>query len=369
MSMRKFIFAAFFCFFAVCVYAQTQELEKALAAKDVSAVRSLLTAASQKEKLKLENAAFNGAKQAVRDNDLEFAQALTEAILFSNPDHREAQDLYTSIKEMLRSQQLVADRKQREREEADSKARAEAEKKAQEERAAKRLADSEALYKSVHEVDLRNFSADVFLGPTLNLFGSGGGNLYFNSKKAYSSAGLVSGFSAQFTHPYILIKLGMKFSWLTVPVSTQDLSWILSTRLGIGTAAAGVPLFLSAGYTELRYYSKGGGPAVSMFYNRIQTPIIGFGAENWEVYKNLDVSFRFDWLPVSVVTRFMDFGMDFNAGARYKFWSTDIVSVYAGVDLDTYIFAVKSDFGKGYADWNIVPAVYVAAVFRGQAPK
>ncbi|WP_428769644.1 hypothetical protein V1L52_11050 [Treponema sp. HNW] len=239
----------------------------------------------------------------------------------------------------------------------------------QEEREAKRIADAQALYNSVYRVDLRNFSGSVFLGPALNIFGSAAANLHYGQNKTHSSVGVISGLDAGFTHPYIMVKLGMKFTWLTAALSAEDLSWVFASRLGIGSKAAGIPLLFSVGYTELNYYAKNGGQVTSVFYDRIKTPSVGFGTENWEVYKKLDITVRFEWLPVSVASPYMNFGMNFNTGARYKIWNNDIISVLAGADVDTYIFTTVDKNRKTYADWNIIPAAYLSVAFKGSAPK
>lgn len=348
--------------FALSAQTQNKSLDSAIKSKDIKTIKNILEWANKSEKNKLEATVLNAAKQAVRANELDFAQKLAEAVLLSNTDNKEAQELYSSIGEMKQRQKEIAEKQAQKKAAADAEAKAKAEQQAKVDDEAKRKADSEALYKAVYEVSLKNFALDVSLGLSFGFFGSGFANKAFNQKKSYANTGISFGTGAAFSHPFILLKTDMKFSWMPVTMSGQDLFWLLGTRFALGTdAAGGVPIMLSFGFMWSRYYAKSKGlEAETMLYTKVGTPSIGIGIEGWKPIPKLGLTFRFDWLPLSVSTYLMDFGMYSNIGIRYEFWKNKVASLQICSDFDLYILAAR-----GYADWNIIPGIYINATFRG----
>ncbi|UTC70398.1 hypothetical protein E4O01_03065 [Treponema sp. OMZ 790] len=362
MRKNKLFFIAIVASLGIAVSAQSlsSKLETALKSKNVKAVRELLVSAPSGEKTKFEKKVLETAKQSVRSGDLDYAKNLAEVILISNQDHVEAQDLYSSIVEMQKNKRKIDEQKKQIQAEAEAKAKAEAEEKARITAEEQREKDKEALYKSVHEVDLKNFYLEASLGTSFSIFGSSFANKAFGRKKTNSDMGVLVGFNAGFVHPYILLKLGLNVNWLTVAMSGKDLSVFVASRFAIGTAAAGgVPIFLSTGHTYINYYGKGGGEQQSMLYTRISSPFVGISVEDWHPIEKLGLTFKFNWIPISVTSPFMSFGMHTNIGITYEFWKNRIMSLRAGGDMDIYAFTAKK-----YADWNIIPNIYVNTIFH-----
>lgn len=362
--MRKnklfFIIISFLLGLGLSAQSLSSRLETALKAKNIKAVKELILSAPSKEKAGLEKIVLDAAKESVRAGDLDYARNLAEIVIISNQDNIEAQDLYSSIGDLQKNQKKLDTQKKQAQAEAEAKAQAAAEEEARISAEEKRRKDEEALYKSVYEVDLKNFNLDTSLGASFSIFGSSFANEAFSHKKVNSDLGIFAGFHAGFIHPYILLKLGVNLNWLTVAMAGNDLSVLLFSRFAIGTnAAGGVPLFLSVGHTYIYHYGKGGGEQKSMLYTRISSPFVGFSIEDWHPIEKLGLTFKFDWIPISVTSPFMSFGMRTNLGLTYEFWKNKTTSLRIGGDMDIYVFAAKK-----YADWNLVPNIYINAVFN-----
>ncbi|UTC75723.1 hypothetical protein E4O03_03080 [Treponema sp. OMZ 792] len=362
MRKNKFFLITMVAFLGIALSAESlsSKLEAALKTKNMKAVRELLLSAPASEKTKFEKTIINAAKQSVRSGDLDYAKNLAEVVLISNQDNVEAQDLYSSIVEMQKNQKKLDEQKKQMQAEAEAKAKAEADEKARITAAEQKEKDKEALYKSVYEVDLKNFYLDASLGPSFSIFGSSFADKAFGRKKTNSDIGVLLGFHAGFVHPYVLLKLGLNLNWLTVAMAGKDLSVFVVSRFAIGTnAAGGVPIFLSTGHSYINYYGKGGGEQASMLYTKISSPFVGLSVEDWHPIEKLGLTFKFNWIPISVTSPFMSFGMHTNIGATYEFWKNHIMSLRVGSDMDIYAFTAKK-----YADWNLIPNIYVNAIFH-----
>jgi hypothetical protein len=317
--------------------ASEDSLGTALKAKDIDGVKTALSALGPgtPELQAAEQRVLGAARDATLGGDYDYALALANAILLTDLDNTEAQDLYTSIEESKRSkaeleakQQAAAQAEQKKKDD-DAKAQAAAE-AAERERQQK-----EAFIASVRVIGLKNFSLALEASPAgLTLYGSPFADAYWGSSGARWLYGFSGGAEARFTHPYVSAALRARYEYSPMALGTADERQDFRATASVGTGLLGIPLFITGGYQNYSYFKADGTTADTVLFTALSGPTLGFGVEHLAMGPNLDLSLGAEWLTAGIEDAAVSFSFQAELSARYKLKPLfGFLRPYLGVDL------------------------------------
>lgn len=295
---------------------------------------------------------LKAVRQAVLNKDFDYALALTGIILLVNIDHVQAQELYVSISQEKRQEELRLLREQEEKKRKEEEAKKAEEERIKKEEQERNKKQEEALKKAEEErirkittVGMENFSFLLEAYPLGFFRNQSDFAENLNPESSIDFAYFASGGAAiGFSHPFFNASLGARYgkTFLTPEESFNHFYFLFTA----GTPLTGIPLSLNAGYGIFYYSHPERIPQASLYYN-IHSILLGVSLEEWSVFEKFYFTVKILWMTISLQDNLDDSWMAVLT-MRYELmnWNEKKSSLFllSNTEIKKYLYQRKSEW-------------------------
>lgn len=289
--MKKLIFILLVLLTSVSVvFADNiDNLKQALQDKNVAVIQTLLDSTTTDESADFESLILEEAKNAVAQDDLDYASTLAEMVLMFNFDNQQAQKLYTSTEKAKKSKADAELRKQEEERqrqlEEERKAAEEEQKRQLEEYQEQKKQEEQAkneYIESVSSINFSNFPLSGGLNIPLEFFNSSFANQFNNTTGPVVKFGVGAQLNAGFNHPYFKFNLHANVNFFPPIIAENGMKFDLKTRATLGLPFLSKWLRFSVGINTFKISDDKN----SALYTALTSPTIGIGFEEIKFANN-----------------------------------------------------------------------------------